>query len=32
VMLTLIGEPFQVGVSYELGGRHGQYVHKTHPL
>lgn len=32
VVLTLIGEPFQVGVAYELGGRHGQYVHKAHPL
>jgi hypothetical protein len=32
MMLALIGEPLQVGVSYELGGRHGQHVHETHIL
>jgi hypothetical protein len=30
VMLAFVGEPLQVGVSYELGGRHGQHVHETH--
>lgn len=32
VMLPLVREPFQVGVTQQLGSRHGQHVHEAHLL